>query len=304
MEDTEEEANNILSKKQLFEHREQICEKLLDEAYESFNGQYKAVKELATEIINLYNNGNYIDDGKKVTIKTSGNVVGVGKINLVVYWSLFDGDTDIVSGKSTVDENNTLTITLTIKRGKTPYYNIVSTMAHEIMHCFQMKLPEVKDVNLKSMILYRYLPTFFNVAPAFSYYFFYGMYITFFIERTANISAISNFMEEYFKNKNKNKISTLEYQKALEKCDKYTIYKEVLKNITKIPIEIKDIEYINKCLTGKFKNMYSNGEEVTLFDSDTFNVQAFINKKKEEIINLCQETIEKMYKNIINFIEN
>jgi len=304
MEDAHEQFNNVDGKKRLFEYREEICQKLLDEAYGSFKGQYQSVKNIANEILRKYNNNEYIDDGKKIIIKTNGDVVGIGNINLIVYWCLFDGDSDVVSGKSTIDENNVLTIILNVKRGKTPYYNIVSTMAHEIMHCFQVKLPNVKDVNLNSMILYNYLPTFFSTAPLFSYYFFYGMYITFFIERTANISSVSNFMEEYFKDKDKNKISTLEYQNAIKKCDKYQIYEEVLRNLKNVPIEAKDLEYIKNCLTSPFKNMYSNNEETYLYDKKTFNVQTYILKKKEEIIKICQETIEKMHKNIINFIEN
>ena len=301
---TTKEFNKVVEKKRLFEQREKICQKLLDESYGSFKGQYQSIKNITNEIIRKYNNYEYISDGKKVIIKASGNVIGVGNVNLFVYWSLFDGDTDIVSGESTVDDNNTLTVTLNVKKGKTPYYNISSTMAHEIMHCFQIKLPKVKDVNVNSMILYKYLPSFFRVAPLFSYYFFYGMYITFFIERTANISSVSNFMEEYFKGKDKETITTLEYQNAIEKCDKYQIYEEVLRNLKNIPIELKDVEYINKCLTRTFKNMYDNNKDIVLFNPQTFNVEVYISKKKEEIIKLCQETIEKMYKNIINFIEN
>ena len=292
-------------KKRLNEEYELLTEKLINESYGSFEGQYKAVKNLVKQILDKKEKGEYIDNVVNISIKESGEIPGIGKINLIVVWEQSKNSDDTpVSGKS-VYEDNEHNIFLTVKWGNTPMYNIASTMAHEIMHCFQRELPNVKDINVNSMILYNYLLLFQSQAPEeFSHYFFYGMYITFFIERTANISSVSNFMEEYFKNKDKNKISTLEYQNALKKCDKYQMYEEVLENMLHREIKTEDINYINKCLTGKFKNMYNNNEDIILFNPTTFNVQTFINKKKEEIINLCQETIEKMYKNIINFIEN
>ena len=298
-------VSDIKIKKILHEQYELLTEKLIDESYGSFKGQYQSVKNMVKQVFNKIDNGETIDNGIESIIRVNGNIEGVGNVTLIVHWSLINDTVELpVSGKSFY-ENNEHKIVLYVKYGNTPKYDISSTMAHEIMHCFQKELPKVKDVNINSMILYNYLLYFQSQAPEeFSHYFFYGMYITFFIERTANISSVSNFMEEYFKNRDKNKISTLEYQNAIEKCDKYQMYEEVLENMLHREIKNDDIKYINKCLTGKCKNIYNHNEDILLFDPQTFNVEVYISKKKEEIIKLCQETIEKMYKNIINFIEN
>ena len=297
--------NDVKIRKILHEQYELITENLIDESYGSFKGQYQSVKNLVRQVFDKIEKNEVIDNGFKSIIRVNGVVEGIGNVELIVHWSLSNNTVELpVSGKSFF-ENNEHKIVLDVKYGNTPKYDISTTMAHEIMHCFQRELPNVKDINLNSMILYNYLLYFQSQAPEeFSHYFFYGMYITFFIERTANISSVSNFMEEYFKNRDKNKISTLEYQNALKKCDKYQMYEEVLKNMLHREIKNDDIKYINKCLTSKFKNIYNHNEDVLLFDPQTFNVQTYIFKKKEEIIKICQETIEKMHKNIINFIEN
>ena len=284
---------------------ELLTESLLDEAYGSFPGQYKTVKELVNIIFNKKENNEYVDNGKFVTISAVGNVKGVGKINLTVIWeNNYSAENDAVRGKQYIDSNGEKNITLNVKTNSLVRGNLATTMAHEIMHCFQQDLPNVNGVNLKSMILYNYLPQFQKTVENFSHYYFYGMYITYSIEMSANVSSISNFMSEYFKDKNKEEITTNEYISALENCDKYQIYEEVLNYLLYNKPTIRDIEYIEKCMTGTFKNMFGNGEDIILYDPQNFNVEVFIHKTKEDIIKKCQETIEKMHKNIINFIEN
>ena len=48
---TTKEFNKVVEKKRLFEQREKICQKLLDESYGSFKGQYQSVKNITNEII-------------------------------------------------------------------------------------------------------------------------------------------------------------------------------------------------------------------------------------------------------------
>ena len=290
------QMNELELKKDRFIAGEKLCETLLNEAYGSFPGQYKSVKELVNSLINKKNSGEFIDNGNEVKITTSGEVVGVGKVNVISYWSTTKAnENDMVKGESIV-KNNIQTIILHIKTANIPFYELPTTIAHEIMHCFQQKLPKNNGVNEKTMILYHYIPMFLTKNYTdFCYYFFYGMYITYSFEMSANISSVSSFIGEYFKNRNKNEITTMEYVDALKKCDKYNAYESVLNLLPKIKITKTDIDYIKKCMTGTFKNMFGNGEDIVLYNSETFNTEAFICKAKQDIIKKCQETIEKMY---------
>ena len=281
-----------------------LTESLIDEAYGSFPGQYKSVKNLIDVIFNKKENNEYINNGKYITITAIGNIDGIGKINLIVNWENNSNINDAVSGKQYIDKNLEKNVVLNVKSNTLSRPNLATTMAHEIMHCFQQKLPNVNGVNLESMILYSYLLQFQKTYENFSHFFFYGMYITYSFEMAANVSSVSSFIGEYFKDRNKNEITTNEYLSALEKCDKYNAYVEVLNWLANSKPNSNDIDYIKKCMTGTFKNMFGEGEEITLYNPETFNVEAFIYKTKQDIIKKCQETIEKMHINIMNFLEN
>jgi hypothetical protein len=298
--ETENRWNNILFESDSFTKRKDAVRKMLNEAYGSIPGQFECaeniVKKLFSPIPTTIN-------GVKTT-KIEDNMVGVGNICVIAKWYNISSPYE----KSVKGErkyiNDVPTIILEIYEKEQIPYEIETTIAHEIMHCFQDVLPKVKGIDENSMILYRYLPEMFNFAPSyFSRMFFYGLYICYHIEVSANVSSISNFIEKYFKNRKTKTITTKEFQEALHECDKYKIYEDTLNTLTNVKPSQKDKEYIFQKMTGTFFNFLNNNEPTKLYDKENFDVNKFIQKNVKNIIKVCKETIFRMQKNIMIYKE-
>ena len=296
----------ILSlKKKIHEDRTKRVLILLKESYGSFPEQYNATKIIADDIINKIENNEYVDKGEFYLIKTKGLIPFIGEVNFSVKW--FErkyGDT-IVRGVQR-NEGNEIFIDMVVY---TPYivnYNLSSTIAHEIMHCFQKKLNKVKGINEKSELLYYNLLSFYNNAPGrLSALFFYGLYICYNIEANANISSVSNYISDYFKDIDKNKITTKDIQIALNRFEKYSGYREIfdsLKGKSFLSFTEDDIRYITKCLTNPMKDI-SSGQYKYYFLPEDFNVETFVNENIKIIVNISEKVLKKMNKNIMNFLE-
>lgn len=307
--------SEIVSEVHKMEHelkKEEVFDKkyipLLEEAYGVTKEQYFFTKQVSNEIIENYKLGNYINNGDYCLINLNYNNTPYGKIYFNVNWKKNNFENVDVSGNREYNKDGSTTVNLTIETNeKNVNAKLSGTLSHEIMHCFQTKLPKLKGVNIKNMVLYYHLLSFARLAPTdFTRMFFYGIYFTYHIEMTANISSISNYIETYFKEfkqREQHIISTNDLQKALLKNEKYVTYKnimEVMKNIK--PTKV-DINYIHECLTKELLNIYDN-QKVVLYDKNNFNVNEYVKKTKSIIIKKCGETLLKMRKNIMFYLEN
>ena len=301
--ETENEWNNILFERDSFFKKKNVTRKMLNEAYGSIPGQFESVEIIAKKIFDLLYSSSY-DKTSVKNIETEHQFKGIGKIKIKSTWYNLPSPYEKSVKAKKVYDNKVPLIVLEIYYQNELPYEIETTIAHEIMHCFQDTLPKVKGVNEKSMILYRYLPEMFNFAPSyFSRMFFYGLYICYHIEVSANVSSISNFMKRYFKDKKIETITTKEFQEALYKCDKYKIYEDVLNVLTNVQPTQKDKEYIFQKITGTFFNFFKNNEPINFYNKETFNVNKFIQENTNNIIKICKETISKMQKNIMLYKE-
>lgn len=298
-------GQTILSKERK-EHilKSEKINRILSEAYGSFPGQYNACIKIADEIVLKAEKQEYISDKNCNIIIVNGEIPNIGDIKIITKWYVSKYGDTIVRGLKTTDEYPT--IELTVYAGEITYYNLSSTIAHEIMHCFQQTLPKMKGVNDWSMLLYQHLLEFYNNAPSFlTSNFFYGLYICYAIETSANISSVSAYIKGRFKDKDKNTITTGHLQAALKKYEKYSDYVDVyssLKDKNFFDFTDKDIEYITKCMTKPITNQLSNKSEA-LFSKEDFNVRKFIETNMKKIITISKDTIDKMWKNIMIYIE-
>jgi len=64
----------------------------------------------------------------------------------------------------------------------------------------------------------------------------------------------------------------------------------------------EDIEYIIDCLTKPVSNRLNGGVE-PIYTKEEFNVEKFINTNIKKIVNICRDTIDKMWKNIMVYVE-
>ena len=291
--------NGISLKKRLFEFRTEKVKKLLVEAYGSFPGQYESVERISDNIILRIEKKEYLKENGYYLVSVIGNVVGVGDVKVIVKWYNNKYGDKIVYGRR-IGKN---TVELSVYAGEVVYYNLSSTIAHEIMHCFQDTLPNVKGVNEKSMFLYSHILEFYQNAPSsLVANFFYGLYICYSFEASANISSVSNYISGFFKKRKD--ITTIEMQKALHKFDKYQDYDEVYKSLVNksfIDFTDDDIEYIEQCMTNKLHNYVTNSME-SIHDKNNFNVKKFINSNIKNIVNICKNTLDKMWKNTMLYI--
>jgi len=296
----------LYEEKILHEQNIHFAEKILKESYGSFPGQYESVKKLTDKIFDDFNNGENVRNDETTIVETIGDIEGVGKVKVVSNWTLdisFKGKA--VQGIRKYDENNMPVIELKIIWGGIARYKLITTVCHEIMHCFQDKLPKINGINEKSMILYRYLADFIKESNSeFTRYFFYGLYCSYSIEVSANISTIGNFMDKYFSDKKKSKIKTTEFQEALKYCDTYQIYVKILNKMTTLQPTESDKVYIKQCMTMPLVNFYNNNLSIQLYKPETFNVEKFIVQNRQKIIETSKKTLAKMNKNIINYLEN
>lgn len=298
--ETENEWNKILSERYSFTKRKDAVQKMLNEAYGSIPGQFECAENIVEKLFSITPT---TINGIKTT-EIEDNLVGVGNIYIISKWhNAFSPYETSVKGKREYI-NGKPTIILDIYEKEQIPFELKTTIAHEIMHCFQDKLPKIKGVSKSSMILYNYLLQFFNFAPTqFSQMFFYGLYICYHIETSANISSISNFMTTYFKDKKKETITTEEFQEALHKCDKYKIYEDVLNTLINLKPSQIDKSYITQKMTGTFFDFYNDNEPIRLYNKNIFNVDSFIKQNTKNIIKICKETMSKMQKNIMLYKE-
>jgi hypothetical protein len=291
--------NGIPLKKRLFEYRTEKVKKLMVEAYGSFPEQYDSVKKISDEIVLKIEKKEFIKKDGYFLISITENVIGIGEVNISVRWYDNKYGDKVVYGKR-VGKNN---IELSIYAGEVVYYNLSSTIAHEIMHCFQDTLPKVKGVNEKSIFLYSHVLEFYQNAPSsLVANFFYGLYICYSFEASANISSVANYISSFFNGK-KN-MTTIEMQKALYKFDKYQDYDEIYKSLVNksyIDFSEDDIRYIERCMTNKLHNYVTDNMEC-IYDRNKFNVEKFINSNIKNIVNICRTTIDKMWKNTMLYI--
>lgn len=161
-------------------------------------------------------------------------------------------------------------------------------------------------VNKESMLLYCNLMDFMSSAnpiSRFSMYFFYGLYMCFSIERKANISSLSNYLKEYFKDGFKTNNHLKEFTTVLHDNDKYKEYQDIMKKMTTMEPNPKDVEYITKCLTTPIIDVYNNNQERPLYNKDTFKPLAFINRNRKRIIRLCKYIMRKMEDNATLYLD-
>lgn len=283
--------------------REQKYNEFINEAYGSFPGQYEKVKKIAEKLIDKWANGDYVKQGVLCQMRTTEFDDNFGKVIYILNFHCLPYDPDFdVTGIKNVDESGNTIIALSVEGNSLYEENMASTLGHEIMHLFQTTLKNAGNVNEKSMILYHNLPSFYGSAPSdLTGSFFFGLYICYQIERTANISSISNYLQQYFK-KTKEKVTTKSLMTALHNCKKYKIYEEVLNDLQTLSWHMNDKQYVVSCMTKMMKNPYSN-QYVQLYNKENFNVDIFINKNIKNICNTCKETMDKMVKNMMIYVE-
>lgn len=276
-------------------------DKLITEAYGSFPGQFSSVENIAEKIIMKINDGQYNENNGTKIIVVDGDVPGVGRVDVITKWKKVDiGDTRVRGLR--INEH---TIELSVFAGEIVYYNLTTTMAHELMHCFQNKLDRVRGINEKSALLYSHLLEFYHNAPSpYVEILFFGLYICYDIEVNANVSTAANYINNVFKGQNKADITTKDIQIAFRNFDKYKDYsftERLLKNTTINDFSTDDVFYIEKCLTGPVSGL--NGEETTIFDKNKFVAETFITKTKERVIRICEKTLNRMWKNALLYFE-
>ena len=140
-------------KEKMHEHKSNKISNIIDESYGSYKGQFKTCEKIANKIVSLIENGEYEKEGNCNIIKVSEKIDNIGNVLFQVNW--FEkkyGDT-IVRGKREYI-NDKQVIYLTVYACNIVEYNLVSTIAHEIMHCFQSNLGNINGVNVKSKLLY------------------------------------------------------------------------------------------------------------------------------------------------------
>jgi len=277
---------------------------LINEAYGSFPGQYDNCKEIAEKLIEKVKNKEYKQFATTflTTITDNSSIFGKVIYYLNFHFTGFDDNMDI-RGERKYDSSGNTIITLYAEGLNVNNPDLSGTLGHEIMHCFQDKLKRVKGTNERSMTLYQYLMQFASAAPSVIVEeFFYGMYLCFFIEQAANISSISNYLEQYFKNKPYDKITTEDIVDAVKENKKYQQYAETLSILQNDLWTKKDKEYVFNCMTRMLENPYTK-EYIRLFEPETFDVDTFINKNIQNICKICKETKDKMLKNTTIFFE-
>lgn len=298
---------DILEEKQHFIKKKDVIKSILNETGGSFSGQFEATENIVEQIFQKWDNAEYKKRDDFFEVVVEDEISDVGEIKVITRFStnnLFGSKN--VSGKKLPNEDGKLLVELNVNLGSAPRYEIASTMAHEIMHCFQSRcLRQIKGITPKSLIIYHYLSQFIQHAQGvFAEYFFYGLYISYSIETAANVSSIANFMAEYFKGADKNAITTEQFKKALEKCDKFQAYKEVLRVLTTKEPNENDKEYIKQCMTRTFIDFFDDDKPIKFYEEEDFDVKRFINENRNNIIKTCRKTIDKMWKNITVFLNN
>lgn len=278
--------NNILSKtriaegihnisKMIEENKSRLLRPLL-EKLGSYDGQYEETELIARHLIDSPD-GKYSDGEFEYTL-------------------LFDRGI----GKVCKGELNGNKVTITVDKRYLRSVDIYGTVAHELMHIFQSKLKNVHGVNETSMNMYQRLIQFANMSDTwFCYEFFMGLYYCFSIERAANVSSIANYLGEYFRGKKI--VDTKEVMLALERNDKYQAYQQFLTYFQNAKPTQDEKEFIERCMTSEYSNLYGGGT-ICFFSPDSFDVDIFVRKIVMRIITYSKDTIERMSKNAMLFL--
>ena len=289
----------------LKENRKKRFHKILNESYGSFPAQYQMAKSISKQLINKFVNKEYTRKGNNYTVTLVNNSPSFGEVTYSLTWVYNEhvGNVKEVNGNSYYkDKKHFVDLVATTKQLYKP--EMVGTIAHEIMHVFQKTLDNVNGVNAKSMLIYQECLNYMdNAVNIFSEYFFYGLYICFSFETAANVSSVANYMESYFSNWDFLKITTKDYTKALKENQKYNNYKTVLDVLTTFKPTIEDKKYITQCMTTPIVS-YIDGQMYSHYNNKNFNVDIFIEKNVKNICEICQKTMDKMFKNIMLFVED
>lgn len=285
--------------------REREYLSLLNEKYGSVDELYYAAKRIAFSIVNDYQRGRYEDNGNYWRINYLNTEICGNKADIFANWKkggfIYN---DVIGKKDFV--NGKIVITLTIEADNTPEARseLESTIAHEILYCYQATLPKVKGVNEQSMTLYGYLLYFYRNAPTdFSQALFFGLYCCYDFEANANVAATWNYVENFLREKKKFNPTTEDIQEALFHYPKYKAYKTIKEAlIGSNPTDI-DKAYITNCMCQTFSNPIEPQKTERLYNRDTFSPDAFIDANKSIIIKICEKTLQRMRKNTTNIIE-
>lgn len=282
-------------------HKQMMYESIIKDSYGSFNGQYEEVRDILNALkFKLYCNDYVKSEGDLKTYE-----VNKDDCKYILIWNNNVYGDKICHGKTEKDKNGKVVIELKISSDKIYFPNLISTLAHEIMHKHQYTIKAIDGINENKLNLYCYLPYFSMNAPTdFSQYFFNGLYACFSHERKANISSVSNYLAELFKNGFKTNNPTVEITKAIKNNEKYKGYENILNCMEAIEPKAMDINYIIECMTTPLKNIVTNsGELVPFFEKEGFNIEMFIKKNREYIIKQCKYTMRKMMDNVTLFLE-
>ena len=127
---------------------------MLVESYGSFEGQYDLVNDVTEKIIKLLSNGDcQINENLKHVNFIEKEDSHIGVVEYDIYWYFKERNSEEVKGKRTVGADGHQIVELTINYDGIHLSELSSTIAHEIMHCFQTYLPKVNGVNDGSMHL-------------------------------------------------------------------------------------------------------------------------------------------------------
>lgn len=287
----------------LFEQKRNKRERVV-ESYGSFRGQFDIAEDIASKITSAFLEKKFFDDGGELKYDFKYPNETVGDLTVHVLVSKTDDGAGI-RGYSIKTEQG-LEITLKCPNENEKAFSskdLQTVIAHEIMHCFQDSLPKLRGVNERSTTLYYNLIRFYDCAPnTFSYVFFYGLYCCFAIEANANVSSVSNYIGRLFKGLDSKSLSGENYNAALLANRVYRDYitvRNIMKNSE--PTE-EDKKYIQDCLTTPMKSPY-NGDYVRLYDVESFDVNKFISANRRRIERKAEETIQRMQKNVVNYID-
>lgn len=262
----------------------------LIESYGSFKGQFEMVRETAERMlsnIDLSKNGEY-------NFKREFKDFGYVHFNVTYEVSMiFDVE---VYGVSKYD-NGEYILSLSILYDPRFHHkykeNLTFTLAHEILHTLQrLQKKAIKGSNGKSGNIYQNVLNFRNGAQSdLGQTFFDAIYHCNPMEISANASAVSNYIDA-------NSQNALDYHKCLKILKKNDAYKKYnsfyndFKNIDSKAFSDEDKDYIKSCLISH--NIYS---------PDNFNIDSYINKTIKMIQRNSQYAINKMERNIMNYLD-
>ena len=292
-------------RERVIKNKTKAVERILDESYGSFKGQFASVKEISDLLSYRIVKNTLNTKSNNCEIEEDGNIVGVGKVHFKVIVEYNKMYNTTVRG-CTFSDGTEKCITLKVNVNKEDIVGelLSLTIAHEIMHCFQYGIKDIKGINEKSAILYSNVLKFYNLAPTiYSGYFFYGLYICFSIEVSANVSSISNYMDRYFNGRLD--LTTNEIMEALKKNEVYCNYLDMynfFKDKTSKSFSKVDLNYIKDSLTTPMKDD-RNGKYISIYDRDTFNVEKYVDITVKRLSTVCRYTMEKMKKNVMNYID-